>query len=103
MKLKPVYFINEHHGIHIPKIFANFFDNCELKLEGVTEETLKILKAGPDEETYWDAWNEVEEDGIVVDTMLGIRYRVFQNGDCWLIPVGMEWDEKTELWVWPDK
>ena len=29
-------------------------------------------------------------------------YRVYQDGDCWLIPEGMGWSEETEFFVWPE-
>jgi hypothetical protein len=99
-KPKPIYFISDHHGVYIPKMFAEFFDTSSYKLEGVGEEELKILKAGPEEEDYWDVWESVERCGIVIDDKQ-IRNRVHMDGDCWLIPEGMEWDHNTCTWFYP--
>ena len=28
-------------------------------------------------------------------------YHLWQNGDLWLIPTGMEWSDEADDWVWP--
>ncbi len=61
-----------------------------------------ILDAGPDHEWYWESWTEVCDNAIVTDDK-GIKYRIWQDGDCWLVPEGMEWSEENETYVWPTK
>jgi hypothetical protein len=48
---------------------------------------------------YWDAWLNVEINASVTDKN-GVKYSVYQDGDCWLVPHGMEWDDKAETFVW---
>ena len=100
MKLVPICFITDAMGIYLPKNFVDLLKDCKSQVEGVKEDIWKILEAGPYEEHYWDAWEEVERNAIVSD-VAGNKYRVHQDGDCWLIPVGMEWDETTNGWIWP--
>ena len=30
-----------------------------------------------------------------------MQYTVWQDGDCWLVPVDMVWDDKTETFIYP--
>jgi hypothetical protein len=30
-----------------------------------------------------------------------VKYHVHQDGDCWLVPVGMTWDDEADGWRWP--
>lgn len=91
-------YLSDASGVYIPQRFAD-----ETKPEcigGVDDETLDILRAGPDHEWYWEAWDDVLRDAIVTDHESGVQYRVEQDGDCWLVPVGMEWDDDNG-WHWP--
>jgi len=99
---EPYLLIPDACGIYIPKNFANIFAERVFKITGVEAETWGILEAGPDHEHYWEAWEEVERDAVVTG-LNGQEYFVHHINDCWLIPKGMEWDEKTEWWKWPAK
>ena len=33
----------------------------------------------------------------------GNRYTIWNDGDCWLIPEGMEFNEATETFEWPEQ
>jgi hypothetical protein len=35
-------------------------------------------------------------------TDAGICYRLHQDGDLWLVPDGMEWDDDNEWFIWPE-
>lgn len=98
-KPEPILFLSDARGVNIPKDFANAFEDRKASVSGVDESTWMILEAGPEDEGYWDAWDEVERDAIVTD-LGGTQYRIHMDGDCWLIPMGMGWDEKTDWWVW---
>ena len=86
-------------GQYIPRDFAQSFANRSKNVVGIGEVTWSILESGPDHEYYWPAWFEVLDHAFVIDND-GIRYSVYQDGDCWLVPVGMEWNEKLENFVW---
>jgi len=50
--------VNGSHGIYVPKIFAERYQNLIDNKEEVIDD-LQILLKGPDEEYYWDAWDTV--------------------------------------------
>jgi hypothetical protein len=76
--------IDGHHGIYIPHLF---WTNYKHQLEGFTDEEMAILDKdlrSPDEEHYWEAWEEVLDNGtVVIDKK---KYTLYQNDDLWLIP-----------------
>lgn len=98
---EPLLWLDDHRGVYIPRDFANSFEDRNSSVKGVDPETWEILEAGPDHEVYWEAWNDVQRDAVVTDEN-GVEYNVYQDGACWLIPVGMEWSDKNDFFVWPE-
>ena len=95
-----ILWLSDARGQYIPRDFANSFDDRATRVSGVSDEDWAILEAGPDHESYWDAWAQVEQDARVTDDE-GNVFTIYQEGDCWLVPVGMEWDEEQDTYVWP--
>jgi hypothetical protein len=93
--------LSDARGIYIPRDFAASFANRAATVSGVTEEDWAILDAGPDHEFYWDAWSDVCDNATI--TMEGVEYSIHQDGDCWLVPDGMEWSDREETFVWPEE
>lgn len=75
-------YADSNRGIYIPKYFADSVDRA--CLSGVSTETLAEL-SDPDNEGYWDAWARVLDDAVLCDHD-GTHYRLWQDGDLWLIP-----------------
>jgi hypothetical protein len=98
-KPEPILYLADSHGVHIPKMFVESFADNKLVLIDAAAEDLEILKAGPDHEHYWDAWDSITRD-CQVDDEKGNHYHIHQEGDVWLIPVGMTWDEENDTWKW---
>jgi hypothetical protein len=95
---EPICFLRDARGIFLPR---DFTCNVERSLvANVSDEDWAALEAGPDHTDYLDAWSDVCDSAIVTD-IKGVKYHVYQDGDCWLIPVGMTWDEETDWWRWP--
>jgi len=92
--------LSDARGIYIPRDFATSFVDRAKAVSGVSEEDWAILEAGPDHELYWDNWTDVCEYATATDEN-GIEYFVYQDGDCWLIPKGMEWSDSGDCWQWP--
>ena len=44
----------------------------------------------------------MEQNAIVTDDD-GNQFSIYQNGDCWLIPVDMEYNEATNSFDYPDE
>ena len=104
--------LSDARGVYIPRDFAQSFVDRAKHVKGVSDEDWTILERGPyyeDEhgalvcnEFYWDTWSDVEQYAIVTDEH-GRKYRLYQDGDLWLIPEGMEYNEETDSFDWPDE
>lgn len=78
-----ILFSDSARGIYIPQHFAESIRReC---VTGMTQEEWDTLESGPDAEWYWDVWNDVEQNAIVTDSN-GIQFRLYQDGDLWLVP-----------------
>ena len=93
--------LDSARGVYIPRDFAQSFADRAKHVANVTADEWQTLENGPDDEWYWETWSGVEERATVTDEN-GFKYRIYQDGDCWLIPVDMEWDEETEWFKDPE-
>src|SRR5690554_4916579 len=64
-------------GIYIPQFFAKTVYRD--KLRGVSAEDLATLETGPDDEWYWEAWEDVLDNAEIHDG--GHVYKLYQDGD----------------------
>jgi hypothetical protein len=94
--------LSDARGVYIPRDFANCFTERAKVVSGVNDDNWEILEAGPEHELYWEAWTEVL-DRAIVTSETGVKYRLHQDGDLWLIPEGMEWSDEQDTFVWPDE
>lgn len=94
--------LSDARGVFIPRDFANSFSDRSKSVSGVTDEGWAILESGPDHEQYWDAWCEIMDCATITDEE-GVKYHIWQEGDCWLVPDGMQWDEENETYKWPEE
>lgn len=92
--------LSDARGIYIPRDFANSFTDRAKSVAGVSEKQWEILEAGPDHEWYWETWDEVCNNAVITDDE-GVKYFVHQDGDCWLVPEGMEWSDDEGTFAWP--
>jgi hypothetical protein len=78
-------FLSDSRGVYIPQHFAESvdFDNTS----GIDPADWAEMAAGPDNEWYWEAWHAVCDNGTVRDSKTGKVYAIYQDGDCWLIPL----------------
>lgn len=104
MPAKPemLLWLSDARGQYIPRDFAHSFENRIANVRGVEQEVWKILEAGPRHDYYWDAWTDVCDSAVVTDEK-GVEYFVWQDGDCWLVPKGMEYSEANDTWEWPSE
>ncbi len=73
-----------NRGVYIPQNFAE-----EIKrdcVSHVSAEQWTVLEGGPDQECYWDVWDEVENNAVITDPVTKVNYILYQDGDVWLIP-----------------
>lgn len=91
--------LDSHRGVYIPRDFAQDFrfagPNGQEGWEGIDPENLEILRKGPDEEFYWEAWENVlnnafykNERPIKLDGVTfpaGVTFRLEQDGDLFMM------------------
>ncbi len=99
-KPEPLLWLSDSRGIYLPRDFANSFADRTKNVSGVSDEDWAILETGPDHEHYWDVWFDVQQTAVITDDN-GTKYTIYQDGDCWLIPEGMVWDDNNDFWHWP--
>ena len=104
MTTKPdmLLWLSDVRGQYISHDFANSFSDRDKNVSGVDKDDWLILEAGPDHEYYWEAWEDVSNNAVITDEN-GVKFTVYQNGDCWLIPEGMEWDDREECFKYPEE
>ena len=83
MKDNMVLLIGDSAGIYIPKEFIESTKDVDGWNYGVSEEDIKTLK-NPDDEWYWDAWDNVLNNAVFTDKD-GKEYSLHQDGDLWAI------------------
>jgi hypothetical protein len=108
MVAQPILWIDGANGIYVPKRFVNV--TITNAIENVTEETLTTLENGPGDDNYWDAWETVLDTAMIRETFFDptkpdVFYFLHQSddGDVWLIPRDMEWNEETEWFSYPNE
>jgi hypothetical protein len=92
--------LSDSRGQYIPRDFANSFQDRAKNVSGVSEDEWKLLEAGPDTAWHWETWDNVLNNAVVTDDA-GVKFRLYQDGDLWLIPEGMEWSDESETFEWP--
>jgi hypothetical protein len=91
--------LSDNRGVYIPQAFAESFIDRDSCVTGVSADDWTILESGPDNESYWDAWTDVCDAARV--TIDGHVYSLNQDGDLWLIPDGLEWNDDSQCFEWP--
>jgi len=90
--------LSDARGQYIPRDFTSTV--ARERVTGVSDEDWAILESGPDNELYWDAWQEVEQDARITDDN-GNTYFIWNDSDCWLVPTGWEWSDEEDTFVEP--
>ncbi len=81
--------VTDAAGIYLPQSFIQQYEGKEW---GVKKEDEEILEAGPDEEYYWEVWDEVLRDASFTDSD-GKKWTLYQEGDLFAVPEDFDWDE----------
>jgi len=94
--------IDNHHGIYIPQIFAEFCDTADWH---VSADDAAVLLAGPDHADYWDTWDHVLGTAYYLADD-GRRFTLWQDGDLWAVPedaADADTDADTDTFVYCDE
>lgn len=82
--------LSDHHGIYIPFRFVTRY--AHQSCWGLTPKQVRVLKAGPYGEGYWDVWDEVLRDSRYTDHE-GATWSLEQDGDLWAVNLATIGDE----------
>lgn len=86
-----ILYADSARGVYIPQHFAESIErDC---VQGVSQEQFDILERGPDHESYWAVWCEVEDSARITDSQ-GVTWVIYQDGDLWLVPE--DWTPEEE-------
>lgn len=93
--MKPLHLLlDSANGVYIPKIFA---ESHSAGWSGIYPHDLATLLKGPEDEEYWDTWNDVLNNAIFTDVE-GMQYRLHHDGDLWMwCPGLMTWQDYEEF------
>lgn len=76
------YYADECRGVYIPQYFAQ---SCNREMvTGVDQEDWEALEAGPENEQYWDAWDDVIRNATITSPD-GKEGFLYQDGGLWII------------------
>jgi hypothetical protein len=72
-------------GIYVPERFARWAQSqTGFVILHVTPADLDELARGPDIEGYWDLWDEIRRDAVLLDNHTGTRYWLEQDSDLFI-------------------
>lgn len=108
MKAEMSHAVSDAYGVHIPKVFCDGYGKYITCDDKHKEEMKEAVKTCLTEEDNDDAWDFILEHAVIAinaislrDTSLTLKYRIYQDGDVWLIPCGehVKWvpDEDCEV------
>ena len=72
--------VNDHHGCYVPQVFAQ---NLGQDWCGIKPDDLQILLEGPDNDTYWETWDDVLSTAYYMQG--AHKYTLHQDGDLWAL------------------
>jgi hypothetical protein len=83
--------LSDSRGIYIPRDWVMYYQDIAA-MDGVRPENIEILKAGPDHEWYWEAWDEVL--GMAHSIIDGKKWYLWQDGDLFAVCEELMTDEE---------
>jgi hypothetical protein len=85
--------LGDSHGIYIPKLWADELgDEEEASSYSISWKDVLICQAGPESESYWEAWDAILRDALWNEN--GEDWCLLQNGDLWAVRSDVEIPEE---------
>jgi len=85
--------ISDAAGVYIPKEW------CEACADypgwsGFDKDDVETCLAGPDEEWYWEAWDNISQNAEFTNPKDGSKWMLWQDGDLWAVrsDIDIDWD-----------
>ena len=73
---------SDNRGVYIPRDFAEIVGD-DSGWTNFDQKDIDLLLKGPEEESYWDVWNDII-DNIKFTDSNGNEWKLCQYGDLWL-------------------
>ncbi len=90
---------DSHHGIYVPQLTLQSLTD---RWTGISEEDRQTILAGPDEEFYWESWDNVLGGATLTDDE-GHVWCLHQDADCWAIRDDVPYSKYPgDCWSWDD-
>ena len=80
--------IDSNRGVFVAQSFAanyNYLDH------NIKADDLAILLEGPENEDYWETWEDVLNYCELTDQD-GNKFTLHHDSDLWAVPVGFDWE-----------
>jgi hypothetical protein len=84
--------LSDSHGIYIPQLYCSDISEDDCEDLSVSWEDVKICQSGPDEEHYWEAWQNICDSAEWEENLE--MWRLLQNGDLWAVKADCEIPEE---------
>ena len=95
--------LDSNRGVFIPRDFATLYLDPEMTHLTIKPECVPLVNrckpviSDPNNEWYWDSWDELI-DGLILVDRSGNEWGLFQNGDLWIYRISaIDTDEVTSL------
>jgi len=93
--------LSDNLGVYIPQNFVECFDVTLWGFD-LDDEDIATLRNGPEDEWYWDAWNNVLARAESTDSN-GDVWMLSQDGDLFAYCEAlMTYDEKVDFFGWAE-
>lgn len=86
--------LDSARGVYIPRYFNDCFSMKSWNIED-NDSDLAILREGPENEWYWEAWDSILTRAVYIDGN-GHRWYLYQDGDLWAYCRELMTDEEYE-------
>ena len=86
------FILDGHHGVYLPQVFVNSFHPQAWSIEA--SDFLALTERGPEDEYYWDTWEDVLNTARFVDEN-GDTWTLYQgeSGDLFAVHENHEWED----------
>ena len=92
-------FLDGARGIYLPRDFAFAWIDRRCVLN-VSDKLWRDLEQGPEHLAYHEAWEAVLNSAVIIGDN-GVEYTLHMDEDLFIVPVGMEWSDAEDAYVWP--
>jgi len=93
-KKKPELLVDSHHGVYIPQVFCQSYQQYITNFDEIKED-FNICLLSPESEHYFDAWDNLI-NRVKLTNDKGEKFTIgylYDESDLWAIPEGYDFSE----------